>query len=223
MIKWKIFVILLFAISVLFWSCDYGELGGADKTETYYPGDEIFKERLDFLCGSWSSGYDGYIIRKWSDFSADKTKAQTLFTDLDADNPRTYKTQDTPASGDYVFLCDDSGYNYGFMGLVRAINIFNGDNKRGAVIIEYFEGAEPLWLSKDQGLAPGEKPFFGIYFRVISRDVVQMANPVDQAAMLAGKKYYTEKESLQKAIKTFTVENEAELIKWGVAFPQNRE
>ena len=220
----KKIVILLFALSFLLWSCDYGQLGGADKTDTYHPGDEIFEERLGFLCGNWSSGYDGYRIRKWSEFTgADKTKAQTLFTGLDSDNPRTYVTQDTPGSGDYIFLCDDYGYNYGYMGMVRAINIFNSNKNRGAIIIEYFEGADPLWLSETQDLAPGEKPFFGIYFRVLSQDVVQMANPVDQAAMLAGKFFYTEKESLQKAINAFNVENEAEFISWGIAFPQSRE
>jgi hypothetical protein len=114
------------------------------------------------------------------------------------------------------------------MGLVRAINIFNGNINRGAIIIEYFEKADPSWLSDPngyswQGLEAGEKPFFGIYYRVLEPDVVQMANAVDLAAMYAGEIYYTEKGTLQEAIDFNSVENEAELISWGVVIPQDRE
>jgi len=248
----KKIILLLFAISFLLWSCDYGQLGSADQTKTVSKtvSRETFIERLDFFDGVWYSRYpgigllDGYRIRKWSDVTADDTaKAHALFPSLNIANPKTYATQDFPQSDDYVVLYDDTVYgkeddnisgttaNWGFayMGIVRAINIFNDDKNRGAIIIEYFEGADPQWLSdpssgyKYQGLKPGEKPFFGIYYRVISPDVIQFANAVDLAAMYAGNLYYTEKRSLEEAIAFNSVENESELISWGVVMPQHRK
>ena len=244
----KKFIFILFVLSSLFWSCDYGDLGGADKTVTYYPGDAVFTERMNFLCGVWysySAGIgrlDGYRIRKWSDLTAaDKAKAQALFPELDVDNPQTYSSKKVPQDSDYILLFDDTVYgqeeddlesavNWGFcyMGFVQAINIFNGDKNRGAIIIEYFEGGDPAWLSDPdgysyQGLTPGEIPFFGIYYKVLSQDTVQMANPVDLAAMYAKKHYYTERGTLVEAVGTFDVENEAEFISWGVVTPQERQ
>ena len=185
-------VCILFAAGLLFWSCNnysYGQLSygpfiGADMTNTYYPGDSVFEERLAFLSGVWYSHYagigrlDGYRIREWSSLSAqDKVKAQALFPGIDINNPLTYFTQDAPKNGDYVFLYDDTVYGqqddgssatdgswgFSYMGVVRAINIFNGDIKRGVIIIEYFEEADPEWLwdvagYSYQGLGRGEKP-----------------------------------------------------------------
>jgi len=230
----KSVLLILFAAGFLFWSCDHGQLGGADRTDTYYPADAHFEERLQFLCGVWYShnpytneSMDGYRIRKWSDFnSTDKTRAQTLFPQLNVNAPKTYFTQELPPDSYYIVLFEDNAggesWGYGFMGLVHAINIFNDDKKRGAIIVEYFEGADPLWLS-DQGLDRGEKPFFGIYFKVSNSNTVQMANAVDLAAMYAGNHYYTEQGTLNEAVKKFDVENEAEYIDWGVVYPQIRE
>jgi hypothetical protein len=235
----------------LFICCDdHGQIGGADVTGTYYPGDRIFDERLGFLSGLWNSRdpgiglLDSYRIRKWGDLTdKDKVKARALFSGLnidEPDNPKTWSTKNTPQAGDYILLFDDTVYgqedadsgnneNWGFcfMGVVRAINIFNNDKKRGAVIIEYLEGADPAWLSDPdgyayQGLKPGEKPFFGIYFKALDKNTVQMANAVDLAAMNAGKLYYTEKGTLQEAVKFFDVENEAEFISWGVVIPHSK-
>jgi hypothetical protein len=205
---------------------------------------------MGFLSGVWYSHYagtgrlDGYRVRRWSDFKnsdADKAKAQALFPGLNINNPKTYSGQDIPQNSDYVFMYDDTVYgqedddssstdgNWGFayMGVVRAINIFNGDKKRGAVIIEYFEGADPAWLSDPDGysyqsLAPGEKPFFGIYYKALEPNVIQMANAVNLEAMYAGKPYYTEKATLDEAIDANDVENEAEFISWGVVIPFER-
>ena len=234
-------------------SCElynYGVLGGADQTGAYYPGDALFEERMNFLSGVWYSHYagigrlDGYRIRKWSDFSAaDKSKALEHFPALNIASPMTYFFGDTPQAGDYVLMYDDTAYGQGedgsggnedwgfcYMGLVRAINIFNNNKNRGAVIIEYFEEADPRWLyssltysGHSQGLAKGEKPFFGIYYRVLSPDIVQMANAVDLAALYAGDPYYTEKGTLDEAIAANSVENEAEFISWGIVIPQDRE
>ena len=239
----KSVLLILFAAGFLFWSCDHGQLGGADRTNTYYPTDAIFKERLEFLCGVWYSHYpysdekmDGYRIREWSTLTtADKARAQALFSGINfnTDNPKTYSTKDHPKNGDYVILFDDnpSGepWGFGYMGLVRAINIFNSNIKRGAVIIEYFDKADPLWLSDPngysyQGLSRGQKPFFGIYFKVSNSNTVQMAHPVDLYALEnTSDPYYTEQGTLNGAVKKFDVENEAEFINWGVAYPQIKE
>ena len=230
----KNIAILIFAVGFLFLSCDYGQLGNADKTNTYDSGD-VFNERLSFLSGVWYSHYagigrlDGYRIRKWSDITAeDKIKFQTLFPALNIDSPRTYSTQDTPGSSDYILLYDGSVYGQkddgsggresggGFIGLIRAINIFNNDKKRCSLIIEYFEDT-----SEDP--TRGEKPFYGIYIRVLSPDLVQMANPADLAGMYGGKSSSTATATVEEAIKFFNVENEAEFISWGVVIPQSRE
>ncbi|MDR0289437.1 MAG: hypothetical protein LBI06_00700 [Treponema sp.] len=237
-----------FAACSLLICCYYGQLGGADVTDDYRAGDEIFEERMEFLSGIWYSHYagigrlDGYRIRKWSDMTdADKAKAQSFFLDINVDNLITYSAKDAPQDGDYIVLYDDTVYgqdddasastdgNWGFayMGLVRAINIFNGNKDRGAIIIEYFERADPNWLWDRDGYAwqeleRGEKPFFGIYYRVLQPDIVQMANAVDLAALYNGKHYYTEKRTLDEAIAFNSVENEAELISWGVVIPQDR-
>jgi hypothetical protein len=242
------FLIFLFSLFSLlsFWSCDYGQLGGADQTETYEPEDAVFEERLNFLSGIWYSHYagigrlDGYRIRKWSDFTAaDRVKAGIYFPGINIDSPIAWITRDSPGPGDYVLLYDSSVYGEqedgtggndpdpsgaggSFMGVVRAINVFNNDKNRGAIIIEYFENAEPKWL-ETQGLAPGEKPFYGIYYRVLDPNLVQMANAVDFTALYAGQNYYTEQETLEDAVNLNTVENEAEFINWGICIPQDRE
>jgi len=244
----SLFIVIHFLLSAFIFSCDYGNLGGADQTDTYLSGSAVFEERLNFLCGVWYSHYagigrlDGYRIRKWSELTAaDKLKLQSLFCDLNIDNPKTYSTQDTPKNDDYILFYDDTVYgqqdddsystdgNWGFAyaGIVRAINIFNDNKNRGAVIIEYFEGASPSWLSDpdgyaNQGLAPGEKPFFGIFFRALEEDVVQMANSVNLANLYAGDYYHTEQKTLQEAVNYNCVENEAEFISWGVVIPQQR-
>jgi len=232
----KTVILILFTAGFLFWSCDHGQLGGADRTDTYYPDSPLFQERINSLCGIWYSQHpntgaamDGYRIREWSTLTnADKTRAQTLFSGISftTDNPKTYFTKDHPQNGDFIVLFDDnpSGepWGFGYMGMVRAINIFNENIKRGAVIIEYFDKADPLWLS-GQGLQRGEKPFFGIYFNQINLNTVQMANPVDLVELDAQRPYYTEQETLDDAVKKFTVENEAEFISWGVVYPQIRE
>jgi hypothetical protein len=243
------FLFIIFYLLFIISSCDYGEIGGADQTVTYYPGDAVFTERMNFMCGVWYSHYagigrlDGYRIRKWSDLTdADKAKAQTLFPDMNISNPKTCSSKKVPQNNDYVFLYDDTVYgqsddtssaaggnwDFAYMGLVRAINIFNEDKNRGAIIIEYFEKADPNWLSDPngsyyQGLAKGEKPFFGIYYRVLSQNTVQMANAVDLAALYAGKHYYTEKATFDEALDANSVENEAEFISWGVVIPHDRE
>jgi hypothetical protein len=111
-------------------------------------------------------------------------------------------------------------YNFGFCGIVRGVNLFYDIPERGAIIIEYLEGCAPQW---DDDIKDGQLPFFGIYYRFLDPDIVQMANAVDLAALYNGEKYYTEKATLQEAMDSNGVENEAEYIAWGVVIPQDRE
>ncbi|MCL2557836.1 MAG: hypothetical protein FWE09_05100 [Treponema sp.] len=223
---------LLFALLLLF-SCDYGTLGGADQTGSYRPGDAIFAERMAFLQGAWAT-YDGYFILPWGDFRARSlARAKELFPDMAADPPTAWHSGISPGENDFVLMYDDGGPydDYGsmsYIGLVRALNIFNGDLKRGAIVIEYFKGGDPGWLSDPdfwlpQGLAPGEKPFFGIYFRVIDEDTAQMANAVDLVALFSEKIYHVERRTLEEALDAFSVKNDAEWIDWGIVFPQERQ
>jgi hypothetical protein len=155
----------------------------------------------------------------------------SLFPDFDPDNPRLddgYALGD----GDYFVFYDDTAYETEpgdggwenlitrYIGVARAVNIFNGDTRTGAVIIEYLDGAYPAW-SLDALLMP--LPFFGIYYRVSDPDCIQMANPVDLAALAAGKRYYTETITLEEAAAKNSAENEGEFVAWGVVIPQDRE
>jgi hypothetical protein len=242
-----VLVAALIAPLLSFASCDlfeYGKLGGADNTYTFNPDDNRieFEERMSFMSGVWYSHYagigrlDGYRIGKWADFGklvADSGKI-ALFPEFD---PVIYSTGKTPLDDDYFVFYDDTVYGqsddgaggnggwgegmvFRYIGIVRAVNIFNGDPGRGAVIIEYLRGCAPTW---DDDIKDGGRPFFGIYYRVLKPDIVQMANAVDLAALYNGEKYYTETVALDEAVTLNTVENEAEFIAWGVVIPQDRE
>jgi hypothetical protein len=233
---------LVFLCAGVFAGCDgmFGLLGGADQTDTLKPGDADFRAVLENMDGIWYSHYagigrtDGYRIGQWNDFDrlVEKPKKGSLFPGI---AKKTYKGQD-PTDGDYFVFYDDtvygqkddeSGGNGGwgglvtrYIGIVRAVNIFNGDIGRGAIIIEYLQSCAPTW---DAEVAAGKRPFFGIYYRVLGRDTVQMANAVDLAALYAGERYSTETATLDEAVNLNTVENEAEFISWGVVIPQDRE
>ncbi|MDR0710658.1 MAG: hypothetical protein LBF77_11400 [Spirochaetaceae bacterium] len=244
----KKFLLILIAVLLSLCSCElyeYGRLGGADQTNILKPGGDgtraEFAERMSFMSGVWYSHYagigrlDGYRVGKWADFGklvADSGKI-ALFPEFE---PVIYTTGKTPLDDDYFVFYDDTVYGqnddgiggnegwdgmiFRYIGIARAVNIFNGDPDRGAVIIEYLKGCAPAW---DDDIKDGQRPFFGIYYRVLKPDVVQMANAVDLAALYNGEKYYTETVTLDEAVALNTVENEAEFIAWGVVIPQDRE
>ncbi|MDR1030538.1 MAG: hypothetical protein LBL76_06655 [Treponema sp.] len=237
-------LLLLLFLGFAFSSCElyrYGNLGGADNTVIYKPQDDVFEETLDFLDGVWYSHYpgmgrlDGYRIGRWQDFDTliTKTGKAALFPGLSP--PYTTYTGDPITEKDYFVFYDDSVFGQSddgeggqgwdelvtrYIGIVRAINVFNGDRDRGAIIIEYLSACAPRW---DEDIKYGQRPFFGIYYRTLNPNVVQMANAVDLAALFAGKKYYTETRTLQESIELNNVEHEAEFISWGVVIPQDRE
>jgi hypothetical protein len=218
----------------------YGEVGGADTYVTYAPGAPVFKELLAQLSGVWYSHYgaarsDGYRIGLWQDFDTEMGAKLDLFSFPDT---AVYKTctGGAPKDGDFYVFYDDTVYgqddsgeggNGGwtdlvtrYVGIVRAVNVFNGDRNRGALIIEYLAGACPTW---DDALKDGSHPFFGVFYKVIDDDRVQMANAVDLSALYEGKPYYTETATFGEAVAKNTPENEAEFISWGVVLPQKRE
>ncbi|MDR2445479.1 MAG: hypothetical protein LBD44_06050 [Spirochaetaceae bacterium] len=237
----------LLALILILAACDlytYGQLGGADQTDILRPGNSVFSKLLSSFSGVWYSHYagigrlDGYRIIKWSDFLNDeksKARATLIFPDFAPGVSKTYDTKTLPGDDDYLVLYDDTVYGqaddedglqaswgFGYAGIVRAINIFNGDRNRGAIIIEYIENCAPEWLD-GWGVGDGKLPFFGIYYRVLDSDTIQMANAVDLAALYKGAPYHTETATLDEAIEKNNVENEAEFIAWGVVIPQNRE
>jgi hypothetical protein len=242
---------LLLAVFLIPASCglyNYGQLGGADQTGTFYPDNDafdVFEDTMSVMYGVWYSHYagmgrlDGYRIGQMRDFErlVEENGKTALFPKM-VQPPETYdKTPFT--EDDYFVLYDDSVYGQSddgtggnggwdglvtrYIGIVRAIRVFNGDMNRGAIIIEYLSGCAPGWLDRWSESKDGQRPFFGIYYRVLDSDTVQMANAVDLAALYAGKKYYTERRTLEEAIALNTVENEAEFISWGVVIPQDRE
>jgi hypothetical protein len=108
------------------------------------------------------------------------------------------------------------------MGIVRAVNVFQAANSgAGAVVIEYFDDCYPRWEPDLTGSPP--LPFFGIYYRILTNNIIQMANAVNLENLYAGRKYYTETTTLQEAIDKNNAENDGEFIAWGVVIPQDRE
>jgi hypothetical protein len=238
-ISFSVFLVFVFASCELY---TYGILGGADKTACLTPGSPDFERVMSSMSGVWYSHYagagrlDGYRIGEWSSFNAIAgSKTAALFPGFTYPQP-VYAGSDSlpaPSGGDYFVLHDDTAHGqtddsapgqesrgFAYAGIVRAINIFNGDKKRGAIIIQYLNLAAPQW---DDDIKGGQRPFFGIYYRILDPDCIQMANAVDLASMYKGKKYYTETATRDEAIAFNTVENEAEFISWGVVIPQDRE
>ncbi|MDR0663004.1 MAG: hypothetical protein LBF80_02855 [Spirochaetaceae bacterium] len=227
----------------------YGKVGGADKTSTLYKLDSVQPDAvlegiLKNLSGVWYSHYagvgrlDGYRIGTWVKFETLMENKKPLFPNL-GDPPYTTYIGNAPVSDDYFVFYDDTVYgekddgtggnggwgNFStrYIGIVRAVNIFNDDQNRGAIIIEYLQGCAPAWLDRWTESKSGGRPYFGIYYRVLSGNTIQMANAVNLAALYAGKSYYTETATLKEAVVVNTVENEAEFISWGVVIPQDRE
>jgi hypothetical protein len=226
----------------------YGKLGGADKTVSA----EIEKI-LAPKVGVWYSHYgtkrlDGYTIGKWKDLKTllgeEKIALfERLFPDFDFDNPRFKPLQGEDAAEDaeeavvgdedYFVFYDDTVYNqgedgsgegegdwgFGYMGIARAVNTFQ-DSENGAIIIEYLDGCYPKWSDT---IIDTPLPFFGIYYRVLAPDSIQMANAVVLANLFAGQPYHTETATLAEALAKNNAENDGEFISWGVVIPQDRE
>jgi hypothetical protein len=202
---------------------------------------------------SYSGGkkLDGYRIGKWKDRrSLLPPEKAALFPGLDLDAPRLVNysgasydaARDFPVGSEcpaglddaYFVFYDDTVYeaepgdggNGGwgdfrmrYLGVVKAVNLFGA--AAGAVIVQYLEGCFPNW--DEDFIGPPPHCYFGIYYRIIDADVIQMANAVILENLGAGKKYYTEAATLDAAIAKNSLENEAKFVSWTAATPQERE
>jgi hypothetical protein len=197
------------------------------------------------------SKLDGYRAGKWKDRHAlIPPEKAALFSGFDLDAPRFLNysglaydaANDFPAGGDYpgglddayFIFYDDTVYElqpgdggnggwgdtqYRYFGIVKAVNAFS--DRAGAVIIHYLEGCFPNW--DEDFIGPPPHCYFGLYYRIIDSDTIQMANAVVLANLSSGEKYYTETATLAEAIAKNTAENEGKFISWGVAVAQKRE
>ncbi|MDR2376639.1 MAG: hypothetical protein LBD96_09410 [Treponema sp.] len=239
------FPVLMVWLLVLFSGCDYGLLGNADQTGLFLPREPQFEAIMSSMSGVWYSHYagtgrlDGYRIGTMENFNSIMPSGKTALFPSFKSNPPTYTNENVDYVNDYFVFYDDTVYgekddNTGgnggweglvtrYIGIVRAINIFNDDPDRGAIIIEYLTDCAPGWLEQWPESSGGKVPFFGIYYRKLDKDTIQMANAIDLAAYYNGEKYYTETASLNEAIAKNDVRNEAEFISWGVVIPQDRE
>jgi hypothetical protein len=250
--------LLLLCASAAFYSCEdiYGDVGGADITDTYRDSADI-EERIDLWQGMWYSRYgnrlmDGYTVGKWKEAASILGGKAKLFlrTGFDplhprfldpAGNTRSAIPADETSRGnpgtihdeDYFIFYDDSVYRqnmeitpgtergYSWIGIIRAVNIFDHDPRRGAVIVEYLDGAYPERQPFETG--PRALSFYGIFFRVLTEDTMQIANPIKLAERINGRPYHTETAGLEDAIALNNVENDVEFVDWGEILPQDRE
>jgi hypothetical protein len=225
-------------------SCDgiYGKVGGADATFSYKEAAGI-AGILESWSGEWYSHYgnrklDSYRIGMWKDRHSllPQTKL-ALFPDFDIDHPEFKNPDSTVKDNDFFVFYDDTVYEtapgdggnggwgddmvFRYIGIVRAVNIFQAASSgSGAIIIEYLDGCYPTW---DKDIASKPLPFFGVYYRVLNAQCIQMANAVVLENLYAGRKYYTETATLQEAIDKNNAENDGEFIAWGVVIPQDKE
>jgi hypothetical protein len=247
------FVLCSFLFTLSTCDLYFGALGGADQYVTDGPGSAEFERILAGMSGVWYSHYgkqrlDGYRIGKFGVNGAnfEKEMGQTklaLFPSnggaFEAPYPLYQGGEEEtylPQADDYYLFCDDTVYGQNdqgeggnggwgslvtrYAGIVRAVNVFNHDEKTGALIVQYFQGCAPTWSAD---IKDGRRPFFGMYYRVQSENVIQMANAVDLAALYAGGEYYTETATLEEAVEKNNVVNDSEFIAWGIVWPQDRE
>ena len=195
---------------------------------------------------------DGYVVGKWREAASALGSKAKLFlrTGFDPAHPRFLDAEGNVQSAlaadetnrgepgtlhdeDYFIFYDDSVYRqnlettegtergHSWIGIIRAVNIFDKNPRRGAVILEYLDGAYPDRAPFDGG--PRALPFYGLFFRTLTEDSMQLANPIKLADRINGLPYHTETAGLEEAIALNNVENDVEFIDWGEALPQDRE
>jgi hypothetical protein len=215
--------------------------------------DSKFERILESMSGVWYSHYgknrlDGYRIGKFGEngenfaremgekklalFPTNSHSFEAPYPLYQGDEEKAY----IPKADDYYLFCDDTVYgendqgeggNGGwgglvtrYAGIVRAVNVFNGNEKTGAIIVQYFQGCAPTWSAD---IKNGQRPFFGMYYRVQGENLIQMANAIELADLYASKEYYTETATLKEAVEKNNAVNDSEFIAWGVVWPQARE
>jgi hypothetical protein len=216
---------------------------GGDTQDEDTEDESLFEQILNHLSGIWYSHWagigrlDGYRIGKWgtngSNFESIVDPAKLA---LFPNRQTTYVTYTNyiPEADDYFIFYDGTVYGEAddgtggqpillsacFVGIVRALNIFNNDRGRGALIVEYLRGYPQTQYPEAKD---GSLPFYGVYFKELNKDCIQMANPVNWPALHKGGNYYTGSATLEEAIVENSMENEAEFVDWGITIPQDRE
>jgi hypothetical protein len=211
-----------------------------------------FERILAGMSGEWYSRYgaqrlDGYRIGKFSENGKNfeqemgEAKLKMFPTNGDPFEPPypLYQGGEAeaylPKADDYYIVYDDTVYGQNeegeggnggwgdlvmrYAGIVRAVNVFNNDENTGALIVQYFVGCAPTWSEDVRG---GDLPFFGMYYRVLGENKIQMANAVGLEDLYASKKYYTETATLKEAVEKNNTVNDSEFINWGIVWPQER-
>ena len=114
----------------------------------------------------------------------------------------------------YVIEEDTIQYGYGggdsdtdYKGTVRFVS--NYSSTSGVIIIEY---TEPPYYEKYNGYS-----FFGIYFRNLKNDTVQLANAINLGDMSS-----PDTATLEEAVEKFTRFKMGNYVDWGVVQPQKR-
>jgi hypothetical protein len=242
----------------LFAACGvYGEVGGADITDTYREPADIARY-IDGWQGGLYSRYaqrlqDGYIIGKWNALAGISDKLG-VFPDFEITAPQFLNSGGTAVAAvtpdasiprgspgsihpdDYYILYDDTVYGqnsssgrpgsrgYSYLAVVRGINLFDRNPGHGALIVEYLAGCYPeRYPFGPAGGVEAVLPFFGIFFRAVSRTAMQMTNPYKRAERLNGRPYYTETATLEEAFALNNVENDVEFVDWGDETPRELE
>jgi hypothetical protein len=240
--------IWLLAACLCFWGCDlgYGKVGdadgytGLDTGGNNTGGDNTLGEFLKFFVGEWYSNHpysdyqtDGYKIGKVKDLKDDYPSNNGYPSGfpraIPADGDYSYKLRSNyaidPETDHYVLYLAKDKQEPGnkdvpaFMGIVRRVHIFDKaeeSREAGAIIIEFLVGCYEDGSRFDYDVS--DRPFLGIFYRIIDDNTVQLANTWDFVNWEP-----TNTATLEEAIEKYIPKNDGDFVDWGIVLPQERE